>query len=107
MFVASKAGEDTEEPPEFWQPESLFTYGPSPDAEIVEEVPPDPYEVLGLAFYATWDEISTAYRALAKKHHPDLYIDATEEERAEAEGRMREVNRAYQELVDQRRAASR
>lgn len=31
----------------------------------------DPYEVLGLEPGATWEEVRTAYRRLAKKHHPD------------------------------------
>lgn len=31
----------------------------------------DPYEVLGLEEGATWEEVRTAYRRLAKKHHPD------------------------------------
>lgn len=31
----------------------------------------DPYEVLGLEQGATWQEVRTAYRRLAKKHHPD------------------------------------
>ncbi|MCY3706279.1 MAG: J domain-containing protein [Gammaproteobacteria bacterium] len=31
----------------------------------------DPYEVLGLEHGATWEEVRTAYRRLAKKHHPD------------------------------------
>jgi curved DNA-binding protein CbpA len=32
----------------------------------------DPYTVLGVKRDATQDDISRAYRALAKKHHPDL-----------------------------------
>ncbi len=31
----------------------------------------DPYEVLGVEHGATWEEVRTAYRRLAKKHHPD------------------------------------
>ena len=31
----------------------------------------DLYEVLGLEHGATWEEVRTAYRRLAKKHHPD------------------------------------
>ncbi len=35
-------------------------------------MPQDPYETLGVARTASQDEIRKAFRALAKKHHPDL-----------------------------------
>jgi hypothetical protein len=45
-------------------------------------------EVLGLATTANADQVRAAYRELAKLHHPD---------RGGTEGRMAEINRAYQE----------
>src|SRR4051794_5389861 len=49
----------------------------------------DPYAVLGLPAGASEDEVTEAYRKLAKRHHPDH--DAT----PEAPGRMATVNVAY------------
>lgn len=50
----------------------------------------DPYKILGVSRDASEDEITKAYRKLAKKYHPDLNPGD-----AEAERKMREVNEAY------------
>lgn len=53
----------------------------------------DPYKILGVSSDATDDEIKKAYRALAKKYHPDNYQDSALAEIA-AE-KMKEINEAY------------
>ncbi|MBQ8578875.1 MAG: DnaJ domain-containing protein [Clostridia bacterium] len=50
----------------------------------------DPYATLGVKRDAGEEEITAAYRALAKKYHPDLNPDDKE-----AAARMRDVNEAY------------
>ncbi len=54
----------------------------------------DPYDVLGVPASADADAISAAYRALARRHHPDVSSDPN------AERRMAEVNAAWSILRD-------
>jgi hypothetical protein len=110
VFVAPRVDDEADESPlsEFWSPESLFTWGRRPgddDAPYYEDEQPfDPHEVLGLPLYAPWDQVVAAHRRLAKEHHPDRLVDATPEDRATSEERMRLVNQAYNELRRQRSA---
>ncbi len=55
----------------------------------------DPYRVLGLQPGASKDEVSKAYRKLAKKYHPDL--NPGDEEAAK---KMAEVNAAYDSIIN-------
>jgi molecular chaperone DnaJ len=56
----------------------------------------DYYEVLGVGRTATTDEIKSAYRKLARQHHPDLNKDDPKA----AEERFKELSEAYEVLVD-------
>lgn len=55
----------------------------------------DPYTILGVASSATDEEISKAYRKLARKYHPDLNPGDKN-----AEIRMKEINAAYETVKD-------
>jgi DnaJ-class molecular chaperone len=53
------------------------------------------YETLGLKRDASQKEIKAAYRRLARKHHPDVNPGDKS-----AEGRFKEINRAFEALSD-------
>lgn len=60
----------------------------------------DPYKVLGVSPDASDDEIKQAYRALARKYHPDKYRDS---DLADLAGeKMKEVNAAYEQIKTMR-----
>ncbi|KAI7257309.1 hypothetical protein D0864_05061 [Hortaea werneckii] len=60
----------------------------------------DPYAVLSLSKDATADQIKSAYRKAALKHHPDK---ASEDQKQEAHTKFQEVAFAYAVLSDERR----
>ncbi len=60
----------------------------------------DPYKVLGVPQNATEAQIKEAYRELAKKYHPDKYVNNPLADLA-AE-KMREINEAYDMLTKNR-----
>lgn len=61
----------------------------------------NPYQVLGLEVGASEEEVTRAYRALAKKYHPDL--NPGDEKAAK---RMAEINAAYESIKDGSATAS-
>ncbi|MBK6642677.1 MAG: J domain-containing protein [Bacteroidetes bacterium] len=54
------------------------------------------YEILNISSTATLAEIKKAYRQLCKMHHPDKNQGSTE-----SENLFKEINAAYQVLIDQ------
>lgn len=60
----------------------------------------DFYEVLGVSRDANPDEIKRAYRALARKHHPDV------NKAADAQKKFTEIQEAYDVLSDEKRKAA-
>jgi curved DNA-binding protein len=63
-------------------------------------MPQDPYETLGVSRTATADEITKAYRKLARKHHPDRNPGDKS-----AEARFKDVSNAYEILSDKQKRA--
>lgn len=61
----------------------------------------DPYKVLGVSPHATDDEVKDAYRRLARKYHPDNYVNNPLSDLATE--KMKEINEAYDEIQRQRK----
>lgn len=60
----------------------------------------DPYSTLGVDPSATDEEVKSAYRKLARKYHPDNYVDNPLADLAEE--KMKEINEAYEFVTKQR-----
>ena len=60
----------------------------------------DPYQILGVEKGAPFNEVKAAYRKLAIKYHPDKVNHLGDEFKVLAEKRFKEIQEAYQELVN-------
>ena len=58
----------------------------------------DPYQVLGVSRDADDETIKKAYRKLAKKYHPDRYVNTPMAEMASE--KMKEINEAYDMITN-------
>ena len=56
------------------------------------------YRILGLKDGASQEEIKKAYHQLAKEHHPDKFVNASDSEKKFHEDKMKEINEAYENL---------
>ena len=66
---------------------------------------PDLYAILGVAPSATQAEISHAYRAMLRRHHPDTRDPADEAQSAMSDAALQQVLAAYTVLGDPTRRA--
>ena len=62
----------------------------------------NPYEVLGVPSTATDEQVKEAYRALAKKYHPDQHGNNPLSDLAQE--KMQEINEAYDAIIRMRRS---
>lgn len=64
----------------------------------------DPYKVLGVTPATSDDDVKRAYRDLARKYHPDNYINNPLADLAQE--KMKEINEAYDAIMRQRSEGS-
>ncbi len=62
------------------------------------------HEILGISIDATQEDITVAYRQMAKMYHPDKVATLATEFRELAEMRMKEINLAYEKLKQTNRS---
>lgn len=60
----------------------------------------DPYKILEIDRNASDEEVKKAYRKLSRKYHPDANINNPNKN--EAEAKFKEVQQAYQQIMDER-----
>ncbi len=63
----------------------------------------DYYKILGIGQDASEDEIKKAYQTLVKEYHPDKYVDNPLQSLAEE--KMKEINEAYEALINKDKKA--
>lgn len=61
----------------------------------------DPYSVLGVTRNSSDEEIKKAYRELARKYHPDNYVDNPLADLAVEQ--MKKINEAYDQIMEERK----
>jgi len=93
---------DREAPPTYWDAEHVFDDSERLSADDAATGHgrdlAAAYAVLGLDPTASAREVETAFRGLAKLHHPDRHVTADDQTRAEHLDEMRRVNDAYATL---------
>lgn len=64
----------------------------------------NPYQILGVSESASMDEIKKEYRRLSRIYHPDANVNNPNKDQAEA--KFKEIQAAYQRIVDERERGS-
>jgi DnaJ-domain-containing protein 1 len=74
--------------------------GNTQEIESKKEKEQDPYTILNIGRDATKIELTSAYRKLVKKYHPDMVAGLAPEYREIAERKMKIINAAYRKLKE-------
>jgi DnaJ-domain-containing protein 1 len=99
---STDAGLATEDRPTYWTTDAVFAESRRVDERVTER--PNPWrvqellDVLDLREGANLDDVSRAYKQLAKQHHPDRFVEADEDTRRFHQERMACINQAYRTL---------
>jgi DnaJ like chaperone protein len=75
--------------------EAKYRYKQQYGTETSQDMAGEHYATLGLEKGASKEEIKKAYRKLSMQYHPDKVAHLGDEFRAIAEGKMKEINAAY------------
>lgn len=65
----------------------------------------NPYEVLGVSPNASEQEIKKAYRTLSRRYHPDANVGKMNEQ--ECQEKFKQIQNAYQQIMDERQNGGR
>jgi preprotein translocase subunit Sec63 len=58
------------------------------------------YDALEIPYSAGFEDVRRAYKKLARKYHPDKFVDADPVIQELAKAKMAEINEAYSEIAD-------
>ena len=90
------------------EPDNVNQAGPAlrqAKIELKKSKRKDLYKVLGVTKHATDHEIKKGYKKSAMQWHPDRHSSGTEEEKAAAELKFKEIGEAFEVLSDPQKKA--
>lgn len=98
---------EKEEEASYWSADTVFDESKRVEQEELESGDDvsrarELYAVFNLTEEASMSDVTSAFRQLAKLHHPDRYVSADAETREKHADQMRKVNIAYKAIKQQK-----